>query len=56
MVANDVVSVKFPSNATDGLELTTITAQGNPAGYTGRSHDGSTWANTSNPPALTIKA
>jgi hypothetical protein len=27
MVANDVVSVEFPSNATDGLEISTSTTE-----------------------------
>jgi hypothetical protein len=55
MVANDVVSVEFPSSATDGLEISTNTAQGNPTGYTGRQHNGTAWSNTANPPAITIK-
>lgn len=55
MVENDVVSVEFPSSATDGLEISTNTVESNPAGYTGRQHNGSTWANTTNPPAITIK-
>ena len=56
MVQNDVVSVEFPSNATDGLEITTNTTAGAQTGYTGRQHNGTTWANTANPPALVIKS
>lgn len=55
MTQNDIVSVEFPSNATDGLEISTSTTESNPSGYTGRSHNGSTWSNTTNPPAITIK-
>ena len=36
MVLNDVVNVEFPSNATDGLGISTSTTQGTPTGYTGR--------------------
>jgi hypothetical protein len=55
MVQNDVVSVEFPSNATNGIEISTSTTEGNPSNYTGRSHNGTTWSNTANPPAITIK-
>lgn len=55
MVTNDVVSIEFPSSATDGLEISANTSVGNPSGYTGRNHNGTTWANTANPPAITIK-
>jgi hypothetical protein len=37
---NDVVSIEFPSSATDGFTLLTNTSQGNPTGYTGRQHNG----------------
>ena len=55
MVTNDVVSVEFPSNATNGLEISTSTTEGNPTGYTGRSHNGTAWSYTTDPPAITIK-
>jgi hypothetical protein len=55
MVANDFVSIEFPSSATDGFELSTTTTQGLPTGYTGRQYNGTTYANTTNPPAITIK-
>ena len=55
MVTSDVVSMEFPSSATDGLEISTSTTEGNTTGYTGRQHNGTAWANTSNPPAITIK-
>ena len=55
MVLNDVVSVEFPSNATNGLEISISTTQGNPTGYTGRQHNGTVWVNTTNPPAIIIK-
>jgi hypothetical protein len=46
MVLNDVVSVEFPSNATNGFEISTNSVENNPTGYTGRSHNGSVWSNT----------
>ena len=55
MVINDVVSIEFPSSATDGLEISTSTTEGNPSNYTGRSHNGTAWSNSSNPPALVTK-
>ena len=55
MVHNDVVSVEFPSNATNDLEIPTSTTQDNPTGYTGRQHNGTAWVNTTNPPAIIIK-
>jgi hypothetical protein len=54
-VLNDVISVEFPSSATDGFTILTNTSQGNPATFTGRSHNGTIWSNTANPPAITIK-
>lgn len=55
MVLNDLVTIEFPSNATDGLEIAVNTSVGNPTNYTGRSHNGSVYANTVNPPAIVIK-
>ena len=55
MVTNDLVSVEFPSNATNGLEIAVNTAVGNQTGYTGRSHNGTVWGNTVNPLAINIK-
>jgi hypothetical protein len=55
MVANDVVSMEYPSSATDGLEISTSTSQENPSRYTGTQHNGTACANTTNPPAITIK-
>lgn len=55
MVASDLVTVEFPSNATNGLEIRTNTTDGVVTNYTGRSHNGSVYANTTNPPAITIK-
>lgn len=40
MVLNDVVSVEFPSNASNGLEITTNSILNNPTGYTGGQHMG----------------
>ena len=51
---NDVVSVEFPSSATDGLEITTNTTLGNPTNYTGRQHNVTAWSNTANPIAVRI--
>lgn len=56
MVASDVVSVEFPSSATDGLEIALNTTVGLPSNYVGRIHNGTSWnANTANPPAIYIK-
>jgi hypothetical protein len=55
MVENDVVSVEFPSNTTNGLEIAVNTSQGNPTNYTGRQHNGTTWSNTTDPPAIIVK-
>jgi hypothetical protein len=54
-VLNDVISVEFPSSATDGFTILTNTSQGNPATFTGRSHNGTIWSNTTNPPAISFK-
>lgn len=56
MVATDLVTIEFPSNATDGLEITTNSIASNPTNYTGRSFNGTVYANTSDPPSLIIKA
>jgi hypothetical protein len=55
MVQNDIVSVEFPSNPTNGLEIGVNTSQGNPPNCTGRQHNGTTWSNTTNPSAIIIK-
>lgn len=55
MVLNDIVTVEFPSSATDGFTILTNTSQGNPTGYTGRSYNGTVYASTANPPSITIK-
>jgi hypothetical protein len=54
-VLNDVISVEFPTSATDGFTILTNTSQGNPATFTGRTHNGSVWANSTNPPAISFK-
>ena len=55
MVTSDLVTVEFPSNATNGLEISTNTTDGAVANYTGKSFNGTVYANTANPPAITIK-
>jgi hypothetical protein len=56
MVANDIVSIEFPSNATNGFEISTNSVASDPSGYTSRSHNGSVWSSAlSDPLALTIK-
>jgi hypothetical protein len=55
---NDVVSVEYTAgggNNTDGLVLLTSAYQGNPALWTGRQHNGTSWANAPSAPALLIK-
>jgi hypothetical protein len=54
-VLNDVVSVEFPSSATDGFTILTNTSQGNPGTFTGRQHNGTIWSNSANPPSITFK-
>ena len=54
MIANDLVSVEFPSNATNGFEITTHSTASNPANYTGRSFNGSVYASTSDPLCIKI--
>ena len=56
MVAGDHVSIEFPSNATNGFEITTNSSAADPSGYTSRSHNGSVWsAALSDPLAIIIK-
>ena len=55
MLANDIVSIEYPSNATNGPEISTNSVLSDPAGYTSRTHNGSTWSTSSNPIAMTIK-
>jgi hypothetical protein len=56
MVVNDIVSVEFPSNAVNGLEITTNSVENNPTNYTGRSHNGTSWnASIADPLCLIIK-
>jgi len=40
---------------TDAATTTTTTTTSDPAGYTSRTHNGSTWSTSSNPIAMTIK-
>jgi hypothetical protein len=40
---------------TDAATTTTTTTTADPAGYTSRTHNGSTWSTSSNPIAMTIK-
>lgn len=56
MVANDSVSVEFPSNATNGFEITTHSTAGNPTNTTSRSHNGTAWSATTDPLCITIKS
>jgi hypothetical protein len=56
MVENDLVSVEFPSNATNGFEITTHSSASNPTNYTSRSYNGSTYSSTSDPLCITIKS
>jgi len=44
MVANDIVSIEFPSIAVNGFEITTDSSASEPSGYTSRSHNGTTWS------------
>lgn len=46
MATNDVVTVEFPDNATDGIELDQDDTSSSPSGYTSREWNGSTWATT----------
>jgi hypothetical protein len=57
MVGNDVVSVEFPSNATNGLEVSTNSVDTNPIqNCTTRTHNGTSWnATASDPAAIVVK-
>jgi hypothetical protein len=56
MVANDMVSIEFPSNAVNGFEISTNSSASDPSGYTSRSHNGTVWSSAlADPLAITIK-
>jgi hypothetical protein len=55
MVANDKISIEYPSNTLDGLAIASTGANTVP-GFTSQSHNGSTYSNTANALALTIRA
>jgi hypothetical protein len=55
MVANDRVSVEFPSNATDGMEMDEDDTGGSHTGYTCQSFTGSTWTTESSGIGMRIK-
>jgi hypothetical protein len=55
MASGDRVSVEFPSNTTNGFEITTHSTAGNLSNYTSQSHNGTTWSSTSDPACLIIK-
>jgi hypothetical protein len=56
MVANDIVSIEFPSNATNGFEISTNSVAADPSGYTSRSHNGSVWSSAlTDPLSIVIK-
>jgi hypothetical protein len=44
-----------PPDAATTITTTTTTTTSDPAGYTSRTHNGSTWSTSSNPIAMTIK-
>jgi hypothetical protein len=56
MVANDKVSIEFPANATNGIEIAVSTTEAYPTGYTSQKYVAA-WANTTSsyPLAATIK-
>ena len=54
MVANDKISIEYPSNTLDGLSI--ATADSSPSGFTSQSHNGSTYSNTANALAISINA
>jgi hypothetical protein len=57
MVLNDLVTVEFPSNATNGLDIALNNSLSNPQGlYTSRSHNGTIYASTASPVAITVKS
>ncbi len=56
MLAGDMVSIEYPSNAVNGLEMTTNSTASDPSNYTSKSHNGSVWsAALSDPLAVIIK-
>lgn len=55
MVANDKVSIEYPSSATNGLSIASA-GSNNISGFTSQSHSGSTYSNTANALAITINA
>lgn len=55
-VEGDLVSIEFPADATDGLEVSTNSSASDPTGYTSRSYSGTVWSSAlSDPLALIIK-
>jgi hypothetical protein len=56
MLATDLVSIEYPSNAVNGFEITTHSTAGNPTNYTGRSFNGSIYASTTDPLCITVKS
>jgi hypothetical protein len=57
MAAGDRLSIEFPSNPTNGFEISTNSVEVNPINnYTSQSHNGTSWnATTSDPLAIIIK-
>jgi hypothetical protein len=56
MVAGDMVSIEFASNAVHGFEVTQNSSSSDPTNYTSRSHNGSVWSSAlSDPLAIIIK-
>jgi hypothetical protein len=56
MLAGDMVSVEFPSSATDGFEITTNSTASDPTNYTSRSWNGSVWSSAlTDPLSIVIK-
>ena len=54
MVANDKLSIEFPPDATNTIEIATNTQVSNPAGFTCQQWTGAAYGNTTNPLAVTI--
>jgi hypothetical protein len=57
LVASDRISIEYPSNATNGIEIMASTSEAFPANTTSQTHNGTTWANTASnrPLAVTIQ-
>jgi hypothetical protein len=57
MLAGDFVSVEYPSDATNGFEISTNSVASDPTNYTSRSHNGTVWSVSAltDPLAITIK-